>query len=96
MDLQRTALTICGAAVGYIWYKRYRSLTVSDVPGPENPSWIYGISASPYAARYYLTNLGTGHQWLWQCQDGTVVEKSLLEEYGGVARWNATLGVRFF
>lgn len=45
MDLQRAALAICGAMAVYIWYKRYCALSISDVPGPKNPSWIHGISA---------------------------------------------------
>ena len=47
MDLQQAALAICGATVVYIWYRRYHTLSISDVPGPKNPSWIYGISTSP-------------------------------------------------
>ena len=34
--------------------------------------------------------------WWWQRAEATVVEKSLLEEYGNVARWNGALGVRSF
>ena len=37
----------------------------------------------------------TGHLWWWQSEDGGMVEKRLLEEYGAVVRWSGTLGVRF-
>jgi len=48
MDFQQTVLTICGAAVAYALYKRYRNFVIRDVPGPKNPSWIYGISGPPH------------------------------------------------
>ena len=47
MDFQQAALTICGATVVFVLYKRYRALSISDIPGPANPSWIYGISLCP-------------------------------------------------
>ena len=46
MDFQQAALAICGAAIVYALYQRYHGLTISDVPGPKNPSWIYGIPKS--------------------------------------------------
>ncbi|KAF9778983.1 cytochrome P450 [Thelephora terrestris] len=42
MDSQQAALAIFGATAAYVWYKRYRTFSISDVPGPKNPSWIYG------------------------------------------------------
>ncbi|KAF9787520.1 cytochrome P450 [Thelephora terrestris] len=42
MDSQQAALAICGATAAYVLYKRYRTISISDVPGPKNPSWIYG------------------------------------------------------
>jgi hypothetical protein len=50
MDFQQAALAICGTTAVYIWYKRSRISAISDVPGPKNPSWIYGISVSPTLA----------------------------------------------
>jgi hypothetical protein len=47
MTFQQTVLAICGATVVYALYKRCRTSSISDVPGPKNPSWIYGISRSP-------------------------------------------------
>lgn len=56
-----------------------------------------GYTVSPRlphaAALQYLTGPGTGHQWWWLREDATVVEKSFLEDYGGVVRWNGSLGV---
>ncbi|KAF9780802.1 cytochrome P450 [Thelephora terrestris] len=42
MDLEKIALMFCGATVAFIWYKRLRAFAIRDVPGPRNPSWIYG------------------------------------------------------
>ena len=51
MDFQQTALTVCGATaaymVAYALYKRYRTTSISDIQGPDSPSWIYGSSLSP-------------------------------------------------
>ena len=96
MDSQQAALAICGATVAYALYQRYRNSAIRDVPGPESPSWIHGISRS-HACRMTLPHVysGTGHLWFWQCEEASVVEKRLLEEYGGVARWNGLLGVYF-
>ncbi|KAF9645980.1 cytochrome P450 [Thelephora ganbajun] len=42
MDFQQAAILTCGATVAYALYGRYRYLTIRDVPGPKNPSWIHG------------------------------------------------------
>ena len=44
MDFQQVALAICGATATYVWYKRFCALSITDVPGPKNPSWTYGMS----------------------------------------------------
>ena len=46
MDFQQAVLAFCGTAVAYILYQRYRDLTIRDVPGPKNPSWVHGIFGS--------------------------------------------------
>jgi len=74
MDSQQVALATCAATLAYVLYRRYRNLTVKDIPGPKNPSWIYG------------------HQWYWQREEGNVIEKRLLDEYGTMVRWNGPLG----
>ena len=96
MDLQQAALLICGATAAYIWYKRHRTFSISDVPGPKNPSWICGTSASPQNHHHSLTFPKTGHTWWWTSDEATVVEKKLLEGYGTIVRWNGLLGVGFF
>ena len=94
MDFQQTALATCGAIVAFVWYKLYRNFTISDVRGPKNPSWVYGISVSPTSSTpHHLTGPGTGHRWWWIREEARVVEKSLIEEYGTVVRWNGLVGV---
>ena len=55
MDFQLATLVLSGAvAVTYIWYARCRASSIGDVPGPKNPSWMYGISRSSRSQRRYL------------------------------------------
>lgn len=98
MDYYRVALATCGAIVAYVWYKRYHALSISDVPGPKNPSRIYGkyLCVPHISNGHYLTDSGTGHMWWWQREGVSIVEKRILEEYGTVARWNGALGVCSF
>lgn len=42
MNFQQTTLAVCGTAAAYVLYKRYIEVSISDIPGPKNPSWIYG------------------------------------------------------
>ena len=43
MGYQLGALATCVAALVYISLRRCRKLsTIEDVPGPMNPSWIFG------------------------------------------------------
>ena len=94
MDFQQAALVTCLALVAYVWYKLYRTSAIRDVPGPKNPSWVYGsIPPPPYTEPRHLTNSKIGHIWWWQREEARAVEKSLLEQYGTVARWNGLLGV---
>lgn len=74
MDLQQAALAVCSAAALFVWYKRHRAISIKDIPGPKNPSWIHG------------------HSWSWKHEEASVVEKSILEEYGSIARWKAACG----
>jgi len=42
---QLGALVACVAVFVYTFLRRHRRLsTIKDVPGPENPSWIFGMS----------------------------------------------------
>lgn len=58
MDLPQVTLIICGATAIYIWYKRYYAVSISDVPGPKNPSWICGIYISNKPRGHHLTDSG--------------------------------------
>ncbi|KAF9785284.1 cytochrome P450 [Thelephora terrestris] len=42
MDSRHATLAISVAFVAYTWYKCRRTSSISDIPGPKNPSWIYG------------------------------------------------------
>jgi hypothetical protein len=101
MDFQQTALTVCGATVAYMvayaFYKRYRTTSISDIQGPECPSWIYGMYLSlPYFERRRLTDSGSGHLLSWQCEEASTVEKGLLERFGAIARWSGMFGVGLY
>ena len=97
MDFQQTTLTMCATAAAYVLYKRYRTSMISDIHGPKNPSWRYGIEFFvPVGRRSHLTDFGTGHTWWWQREEFGVVDKMILDEYGTVARWNGSLGVHSF
>jgi hypothetical protein len=96
MDSRQAALAICGATVTYIWYKRHRTFSIRDVPGPKNPSWIYGTCHILTNRFHFLTGFKTGHAWWWESEEVAVVEKKILEEHGTIARWNGSLGVCFF
>lgn len=97
IDLQQATLAVCATVVAYALYKRYRASTISDIPGPKNPSWRYGIQLFvPVNSQCRLTDSGTGHAWWWQREEAGAVDKMILEEYGTVARWNGSLGVHYF
>ena len=97
IDLQQATLAVCATVGAYALYKRYRASTISDIPGPKNPSWRYGIQLFvPVNSQCRLTDSGTGHAWWWQREEAGAVDKMILEEYGTVARWNGSLGVHYF
>ena len=41
-DLQQTVAAVATASVIYALYRRYNRPSLRDIPGPPNPSWIYG------------------------------------------------------
>ena len=44
MQYQHGALVACAGALAYAILRRYRRPSViGDVPGPANPSWIFGM-----------------------------------------------------
>jgi len=42
MDYSQWAALGGGAAVTYAAYRRYTRISLDDVPGPDNPSFLYG------------------------------------------------------
>ena len=45
MQYQLGALATCTAIFVYVFLRRYRKPSaIRDVPGPANPSWIFGMS----------------------------------------------------
>ena len=41
-DLQKTAVAVATASVIYVLCRRYSRPSIKDIPGPPNPSWVYG------------------------------------------------------
>ena len=96
MQYRFEALVTCATVLVYMVFRWHRKRSaIRDVPGPANPSWIFGTSLgrstrllSP-ADRKHLQ----GHQWYLQSGAGEV-EKRFLENFGNVVRLNGPLGVR--
>lgn len=51
MDYRRLPAIGGVAAVAYTVYRRYSRISLDDVPGPDNPSFLYGV---PYSSSQYL------------------------------------------
>ena len=102
MQYRLEALATCAAVFVYLAFRRYRRRSViRDIPGPVNPSWIFGMSLGHRLFSLPLTWVDgadckhpQGHQWYLQSGAGEV-EKRFLENFGNVARLNGPLGVRF-
>ena len=103
MQYELGTLATCAALFVYVFLRRHRRLSaIKDVPGPANPSWIFGTSMKGQSDPFYLLlwiesaeceNL-QGHQWYFLTEDAGVVEKRFLENFGNTVRWNGPLGVR--
>jgi len=96
------ALATCAATFAYVILRRRRRLhTVRDIPGPVNPSWIFG--KSPRGSTSFLIpscsgltvleNL-QGYQWYFMTEEVGGVENRFLENFGNIVRWNGPFGVR--
>ena len=102
MQYQLGALATCVAALVYAILRRHKRLSaIKDVPGPVNPSWIFGMS--PWVASTPITSPygdGTeretisGHQWYFQAGEAGAADKRFLEDFGNIVRWNGPFGVR--
>ena len=102
MGHQLGALAICAAAFVYVFLQKRKKLTtVKDVPGPVNPSWIFGASPVGRLDPFHLFLEGgsigranpLGHQWYIQTEEAGGAEKRFLENFGNVVRWNGPFGV---
>lgn len=67
---------------------------MKDVPGPANPSWIFGVSHLLLSARGAECKNLQGHQWYLMTEEAGGAEKRFLETFGNVIRWNGPFGVR--
>ena len=102
MQYQLGALTTCAAVFVYVFFRRRRRLSaIRDVPGPVNPSWIFGMSPGYQLAlftsscRSISLNVENpqGHQWYFMAEDAGRVEKRFLESFGNIVRWKGPFGV---
>jgi len=104
MQYQLGALATCAAVFVYVILRRHgKRSAIKNVPGPVNPSWIFGTSPDgqpgpfnplpPWADRADCENL-QGHQWYLLAEDAAGVEKRFLESFGNVVHLNGPFGVR--
>jgi len=55
MEYQLGTLAACTALFVYVWIRRYGEPSpVKDVPGPVNPSWIFGKSSEGEPDYFHL------------------------------------------
>jgi len=103
MQYQFGALGICAIAFAYVFLRRRRRLaTIEDVPGPVNPSWIFGTSpvGQPDPSHFFSEIDGIecvnvqGHQWYIQAEEAGAADKRFLEYFGNIVYWNGPFGVR--
>ena len=99
MDYSQWAALAGGAAATYATYLRYTRISLDDVPGPENPSFLHGAlrfssqwsvfdSTHPPDTVGNLPNL--------QGAEAGELESHYLTTYGSIVRWKGALGVREF
>ena len=103
MQYQLGALAILTASFVYACLRRRKGLLmIRDVPGPENPSWIFGMSTegqpgpSTFPLEVDSIQCGNfqGHQWYLQTEEAGGAEKRFLENFGNTVHWNGPFGVR--
>lgn len=54
------------------------------------------VFLDPLGVNDVISCSGIGHLCWWKSEEVGAVEKSILDEYGTIAHWNGTLGVRTF
>ena len=104
-DMEYTQWAALGGAATatYAAYRRYTRISLDDVPGPENPSFLYGAlhSFQPSMFRFRLnpctgTWNATGNMLsVWNAEAGKL-EDHYLTTYGSIVRWKGPFGVREF
>ena len=101
MGYQLAAL-VCVVALVYVFLQRCKKFTtIKDVPGPVNPSWIFGMSPAgqpnssiPVQEVYNVEHASSqGHQWYLQTNEAGGAEKRFTENFGNIVRWNSPFGV---
>ena len=99
---QWAALGGCAAAT-YATYRRYTRISLDDVPGPENPSFLHGTphpssgSLSTQLMRSCMGTWGaTGNTPFLQNAEVGEFENRYLTTYGSIVRWKGAIGVREF
>ena len=98
MEYHFGVLTTCAAVLVYTLLRRRLKLsTIRDVPGPVNPSWLFGMSTvlGPFLEvdSAECENF-QGHQWYLMAEEAGGAEKRFLGEFGNIVRWNGVFGVR--
>ena len=102
MDYQLGVPAACVAVFVYAFLRRGRRLSaIMDVPGPANPSWIFGMflegppgpsHSFPEACSADCENI-QGHQWYIQTEEAGGAARKFLETFGNIVRWNGPFGV---
>jgi len=101
MDYSQWAALGGGFAAMFVAYRRYTRISLDDVPGPENPSFLHGTSSPAPAGRCQLNQCtGTwdiaGNLPTLQGAEAGELESHYLATYGSIVRWKGALGVRGF
>jgi len=95
MGHQLGALATCAVVFVYVFLRRGRKLpAIRDVPGPANPSWIFGTfpagQPGPFASSRWSMTLSAKP---FKDTSGTFRSKKLEEWRGGSSRTSGTLFV---
>ena len=95
MEYQLGAFATCAAVFVYVLLRRCRKLSaIGDVPGPVNPSWIFGMSPAgrpgPFASSRWHIVLSMKP---FKDTSGIFRSKKLEEQRGGSSRLSGMLFV---
>jgi len=99
MEYRQLAALGGAAAATYAVYRRYTRISLDDVPGPENPSFLHGKLHSdslrlPFGSTCMWGTWGVaGHQPFLQDAEAGELENNYLSTYGSIVHWKGPLGV---